>query len=342
MKRKYYFKCCTILLSVTANSPKMTFKSKFHLVNAIIIPIYLLILFGGIGVMVGFISFQDVSNGKVDSIFKTLIYGSVLMFGAMIGLVIHYLKTIKKIQIDNQGIKFTSLFRSEFIRWNDVKKIELIDRSRNRMIIAETTNLDLKSGKEIDIIAAYYQNMPDLRMTLRQVHQFLTNNEPVQLIQNTDTRTLESVKHLNISAMNNYSGNHFLSFNGIMIYGMIAFSIYVLLILDSPKYLGSIAAFSISGIFYGFMGYQLHYFYLDKNYLVVKNHVWPWVNHVYKIEDIKEIVFEIPFRKSISLRVITKGYQSQLYPAGSLKNKSWKGLKEKFEGLKVNVRNEAF
>lgn len=318
----------------------MTIKSKFHPVNAIIAPIILVIIIGGIGVGLGYISFLDVSNGKVDSIFKTLIYGSVLMFGAMIGLVIHYLKTIKKIQIDNQGIKFTSLLSSEFIRWNEVEKIELTGKSRNRSIFAETTNLDLKSGKGIDIIAAYYQNMPNLRMTLRQVHQFLANNEPVQLKQNTDTRTLESINHLNFGEMNNYSGNHFLSFNGIVIYGMIAFSIFVLLILDSPKYFGSIAAFSMSGIFYGFVGYQLHYFYLDKNYLVVKNHVWPWVNHVYKIEDIKEVVFEIPFRKSISLRVITKGYQSKLFPAGSLSNKTWKSLREELTGMKVHIRNE--
>jgi hypothetical protein len=318
----------------------MTLQSKFDLINAIIAPIILVIVLGGIGVGLGYISFLDVSNGKADSIFKTPIYGSILMFGAVIGLVIHYLKTVKKIQIDNQGIKFTSLFSSEFIRWNDVKKIELIGKSRKRSIIAETTNLDLKSGKEIDIIAAYYQNMPNLRMTFRQVDQFLTNNETVQLKHNTDTRILESVKHLNFSEMNKYSGNHFLSFNGIMIYGWIAISIYVLLILDSPKHLIPIAAFSMSGLFYGFLGYQLYYFYLDKNYLVVKNHIWPWVNHAYKIEDIKEVVFEKPYERSIALRVITKGYHSKLFPAGSLNNKTWKVLKEELEGLKVIIRNE--
>ncbi|MDI1322275.1 MAG: hypothetical protein PSV36_05965 [Algoriphagus sp.] len=320
----------------------MTIKSKFDPINAIIAPIILEIVLGGIGVGLGYISFLDVSNGKVDSIFKTLIYGSVLMFGAMIGLVIHYLKTIKKIQIDNQGIKFTSLFSSEFIRWNEVEKIELTGKSRNRSIFAETTNLDLKSGKGIDIIAAYYQNMPNLRMTLRQVHQFLTNNETVQLKQNADTRTLETVKHLNTSGMNNYSGNHFLSFNGIMIYVWTAVSIYFFSTLDSTQYLGSLLLVFLVmfGFFYSFLGFQLHYFYLDKNYLVVKNHVWPWVNHAYKIEDIKEVVFELPYRRSNSLRVITKGYQSKLYPAGSLRDKTWKAFKEEFMGLKVNIRDE--
>lgn len=44
----------------------MTIKSKFHLVNAIIAPIFLVIIIGGIGVGLGYISFLDVSNGKVD------------------------------------------------------------------------------------------------------------------------------------------------------------------------------------------------------------------------------------------------------------------------------------
>lgn len=319
----------------------MTITSKFHPFNSFIAPILLVIVLGGISFLVVFLSFLDVNNGKVDSIFKTPIYGSVLLFAALIWTVTHYLKTCRKIQLNNQGIKLSSLSSSEFIPWNEIKKIELIGKSRNRMIIAETTNLELKSGKEIDIIASYYQNMPSLRITLEQVHQFLTNNEPVELKQAPIPHKPESVWHLNLSAMKKYSGNHFLSFNGIIIFGWIAFSIYFLLTLDSPRYLGSLLLvfFLSSGFFYCFLGYQLHYFYLDKNYLVVKNHVWPWVNHTYKIEDIKEVAFEIPYRRSSSLRVITKEYQSKLYPGGSLRKNTWKKLMKDFNDLKVNVTN---
>ncbi len=318
----------------------MTIQSRFHPVNSIIAPIILVIVLGGIGCGIGFISFLDVSNGKADSIFKTPIYGSVLLFAAMIGMVIHYLKIIKKIQIDNQGIKFTNLFRSEFIRWNDVQKIELTGKSQNMNTPMETTNLILNTGKRIEILAPFYKNISTIRIALEQVLESLINREPIELKPIKEAPKVTFPGFVNYLEMNKYSGNHFLSFNGIMIYGMIAFSIYVLLILDSPKYLGSIAAFSMSGFFYGFMGYQLHYFYMDKNYLVVKNHVWPWVNHEYKIEDIKEVVFELPYKRSISLRVITKGYYSKLYPAGSLSNKTWKALKEEFKGLKVNIRDE--
>ncbi len=320
----------------------MTITSKFHPINAIIVPIILVIVFGGLSYLLAFILFLDVSNGKVDSIFKTPIYGSFLLVAAAIALVYHYLRTCKKIQLNNQGIKFSNRFGTEFIPWNEIKKIELIGRSRSRMIIAETTNLDLKSGKEIDIIASYYQNMPSLRMTLEQVHQFLTNNEPVELKQTPIPHKPESVWHLNLSAMIKFSNNHFLSFNGILIYGMIAFFIYFLLTFGSARNLGPLLlAFSvIVGFFYSFLGHQLHYFYLDKNYLVVKNHVWPWVNYTYKIEDIKEVGFETPYRRSSSLRVITREYQSKLYPGGSLRKNTWEKLMKDFNDLKVNVTNE--
>ena len=319
----------------------MTITSKFHPFNSIIAPILMVVVLGALGFLLVFLSFLDVNIGKVDSIFKTPIYGSFLLFAAAIGLVYHYLKTCKKIQINNNGIKLSSLFNSESIPWNEIIKIELIGKSRNRMIIAETTNLDLKSGKEIDIIASYYQNMPSLRITLEQVHQFLTNNEPVELKQAPIPHKPESVWHLNLNAMKKYSNNHFLSFNGIMIYGWIAFSIYFLLTLGLTRNLGSLLLVTsvMSGIFYGFLGYQLHYFYLDKNYLVVKNHVWPWVNHIYKIEDINEVALEIPYKRSISLRVITKEYQSKLYQGGSLRKNTWEKLMKDFNDLKVNVTN---
>lgn len=321
----------------------MTIQSRFHPVNSIITPIILVIVFGGIGVGIGFISFLDVSNGKADSIFKTPIYGSVLLFAVMIGLVNHYLKTIKKIQIDNQGIKFTNLFRSEFIRWNDVQKIELTGKSQNMNTPMETTNLILNNEQRIEILAPYYKNISTIRIALEQVLESLDNRGPIELKQIKETSKVESLGFVNYREMNKYSGNHFLSFNGIIIYGWIAFSIYFLLTLDSTRYLGSLLlVFSVSsGFFYSLLGYQLHYFYLDNNYLVVKNHVWPWVNHAYKIEDIKEVVFEIPYKRSISLRLITKGYQSKLYPGGSLRDKTWKAIKEEFKGLKVNIRDEA-
>jgi hypothetical protein len=95
-------------------------------------------------------------------------------------------------------------------------------------------------------------------------------------------------------------------------------------------------------LFQGLFGYQLHNFRLNEKLLVVRNHVWLWRNDIYKIEDLREIVFEEPHKMSTSLRVITNNYETKLYPAGSIKNKSWRRLCRRLTELGIPVRNEAY
>lgn len=149
---------------------------------------------------------------------------------------------------------------------------------------------------------------------------------------------------MDVDKMTKYSNNHFLSFNGLVLYIWITLSIYLLLAIP----LGSLVSvlllrlvlLGMSGFFYGFLGLQLHFFYLDKNHLVIRNHVWPWKNHVYEISNIKQVVFETPYKRSTSLRVITKDYNSIVYAGGSLKSSTWKNLLQELTHLKVQVKNE--
>ena len=84
----------------------------------------------------------------------------------------------------------------------------------------------------------------------------------------------------------------------------------------------------------------MHYFIITREFLVVKNTVWFWMREIYLLEDIKEIVIETPHKRETSLRIITTDYRDKLYSAGSLRNKTWKRLIEKFEIIKIKVRNE--
>lgn len=321
----------------------MTLTSKFHPVNAILFPILLVFILCALSWLIAFLSFLDLSNGKVDSILNTPIYGAIILQGTVVFLVYFYFKTLKKIQITNQGIKLSTLLSSEFIPWSEVEKIDLTGKSQIMMTPLESTSISLKTGKKKDIIAAYYENMPNLRTTLEQASHFLTNNESVDLKSTTSHRKLISAPLLNFNEMKKYSGNHFLSFNGLMIYGWIGFLFFLTFKTGIDFNLGFGLVLFLASLlfFYGFFGYQLHYFYLDKKHLVIKNHVWPWRKFVYSLADIKEVVFEIPYRKSISLRVITKDYQSNLYPSGSLRQKTWKALKNDLRIKKIKVRNEA-
>ena len=91
--------------------------------------------------------------------------------------------------------------------------------------------------------------------------------------------------------------------------------------------------------YFGF-GRGLYYFYLSPKYLVIIHHLFPWRKKAFEIADIREIVFETPYRESNTLRVITKDFISKKYTAGSLRNTTWKKLKKELKRLKIPVRDE--
>lgn len=320
----------------------MTITSRFHPIHAFFLPVFLVLLFGSLGYFIGFLSFLDVKIGKVDSIFKTPIYGSPILFIAMIGTIVHYLRILKKIQISEQGIRFLNLFNSEFTPWESVKKIELLGKSQLFTSPAEATILELKDGRKMELLASLYKNIGSLRKSLEQVAESLENESPIEISPVTKRAIAAPVEYLDLNRMSKFSGNHLLSWNGAFLYSCIAFTIYYLLTKNQEVGYELTLLFLIpfSGLFYGLLGYQLHYFYLGKDYLVVKNHVWPWVHIVYRIDEIRQVVFEIPYRRSFSLRIITEEYQSRLFPAGSLRMNHWKALLKQLQDLGIDIRNE--
>lgn len=319
----------------------MTITSRLNTVTSIIAPVLLIFWLGAIASFVMFLSFEDVNNGKVDSIFKTPIYVSLILFAVIIGIAIHYIKMYKTITIDSKGIKLSNIFDTEYIQWSEIKMIELIGKNKNTISSMDATNLILKNGRKIDIVASLYENMPTIRKTLEQVIERMDAKKPIELSPILEISKVDPIGFVNLSGMTKYSGNHILSFNGLMIYGLNAFTIFM--VINSPNHFGLLflAWIVIFGFTYGFLGSQLHYFHLDNNYLVVKNHVWPWVNHTYKIDNIRQISIETPYRRSTSLMVITKDFKSNLYQGGSLRNSTWKDLLNNFQNLNVDIGNEA-
>ena len=86
--------------------------------------------------------------------------------------------------------------------------------------------------------------------------------------------------------------------------------------------------------------WMMHYFRVSQNFLVVRNHLAFWKNKAYRFKEIKEIVFETRDKMPNCLRVITKDFRSKLYPAGTLRDKTWLLMKDKFESHGITVRNE--
>lgn len=84
----------------------------------------------------------------------------------------------------------------------------------------------------------------------------------------------------------------------------------------------------------------MHYFKLSPNFMVVRNHNFFWKKDVYRLTDIREVVFETRTKMPICLRVITNGYRDKLYAADTLYRKTWLVLKAELESKNIQVRNE--
>jgi hypothetical protein len=84
----------------------------------------------------------------------------------------------------------------------------------------------------------------------------------------------------------------------------------------------------------------MHYFSLDKEFLIIKNHNLIWKQDIYKISNIKEVTFETQGKMPNCLRVIENNFKEKLYPAGTLTDGKWIEFKLKLEKNGVKVRNE--
>lgn len=60
----------------------------------------------------------------------------------------------------------------------------------------------------------------------------------------------------------------------------------------------------------------------------------------FRLNEIKEIVFETRHNMPNCLRIITNDFKTKLYPAGTLRDRTWLALKERLESHDISVRNE--
>ena len=138
-----------------------------------------------------------------------------------------------------------------------------------------------------------------------------------------------------------FKGNQFTSYRGIMVWGVLGLTFLFLLTLENNELVDFGFTFCAMSLFLSFaFSYQMNFFLLSKDYLLVKNHNLLWKKSIYRLSDIREIVFETFQKAPYSLRVITKDYKSKLYGAGTLRNKNWAELKDKLEEHGIKVRNE--
>jgi hypothetical protein len=138
-----------------------------------------------------------------------------------------------------------------------------------------------------------------------------------------------------------FKGNQFISFRGIMLWVFfvpVAFFFFICVGRDPLGVLIFLGIYEIA--WFVFFSWQMYYFGLTKDYLIVRNHNFIWMTKIYPLSNIKEVVYETYGRMPNCMRIITKDFRNKRYPAGTLRDKIWLDLKDKLEAKGITVRNE--
>jgi hypothetical protein len=140
-----------------------------------------------------------------------------------------------------------------------------------------------------------------------------------------------------------FKGIQITSLRGITLWGLIGLFVYMTINNSRPNTVGlMIFVFCFSAFWFVVHTYMMNYFQVSDNYFLVRNHNYFWKKKVYRIVDIKEIVFETQGKMPNCLRLITKDFKNKLYPAATLSDSTWLHLKANWRRIKLKLGMSVF
>jgi hypothetical protein len=239
-------------------------------------------------------------------------------------------KKASVVRVDSEAISVRGLFANRRVSRSDIRSIDLFSKMywwgwRERTV---GIKMELENGKKIFIVDPFYKNIGEIKTSL--VQHFGEKIKPTKFSAIATTNQAEIESEYEIIA-----GNPHTSINGIMLYAFTSMFILVMIVQQYPFGLRYLILLAAIAIFYFILGYQLHYFLISNKHFVVRNHFMPWIHETYDVADIIEMNREQRYRRSDLLRITTRDFKMRFYPAGSLRKKHWKRLREKVEGLKI-------
>ncbi|WP_276345882.1 hypothetical protein [Daejeonella sp. JGW-45] len=195
----------------------------------------------------------------------------------------------------------------------------------------EGTRILLKNGTEKYIYDDFYPNTWELKSFLKQRVVDKKIYEPIVPQDATNNDDPESIVF--------FKGNPILSFSPIMAWTLIACASYLGYIMIQRGEPGVIFI-GLAAFLFLALSSSLNYFGLSNNYFIVRNHHFLWMRHAFRIENIKEIIFETTPRGPNRLRIITHDFRSKIYGASTLREKHWLALMNKLMDKGIVVRDE--
>ena len=312
-----------------------TITTKSHKLKFYLSIVFSFFFFCGLGTLMIWIFISELNRGdfiKPKNYFMP-VFGLLLYIMAFY-TILKYLKNAPIISMDQNVIKFGS---AEIYNVTDIQEVVLTGKNPFKFIFnfpMEGTLIRFKDGTTKYFFDDMYSNTWELKLFLEQV-----------VIKKKDFVYIENYRidpsELRYEQVNYFKGNQFTCLRGALCWGIIMFFIYLILSRDKIPPVGVLILFGFLGTaLFVFNSWLMNFFGLSEDYFIIKNHNFIWKENIYRLTDIKEIVFETRDKMPNCLRIITKDFRNKLYPAATLRDKTWLELKRALEKEGIKVRNE--
>lgn len=307
--------------------------SKRHLVKFYAVLVFAFLFLAALGTLFLFVSIDLLQKDNPETKNYFLPVFSLIFYFLAFSMVYAYWKNSPKISIDNHLITFGN----ERFYIKDIKKVILTGKMPFRLIIRfpmEGTALIFNDGTEKYIFDDLFSNSWEIKSFLEQTVIKKKEYIPTQ-IEKIDSNIIR------FERFETFKGSQITSLRGIMLWGLIGFFAFLLVSKIQTAPIGFVIFFAVFGTFWFLLNsWLMHFFCITNDYFIVKNHNFVWLTKIYRIKDIKEIIYETQSKQPNSLRIITKDFRNKLYPAGTLRDKTWLEMKSSLKMKGVKVRNE--
>ncbi len=309
--------------------------SKRHLIHFYAAILFAVLLSGGCGILflLGYI--DDYQNQIAKTKDQLLAIISCFLLFLAIYTIPRIYKNAPVITLDAEKISFKSFGKVDTYYLKEISSLELTGKQPFPYLYnfpLEGAQLLFHDGKVKFIFDSMYANSSLIKLHLQEV--VLGKKIQVNALLSTDSIILAD------ELFTYFKGNQFTSFRGIFLWGLTGALVSIPLTQPTASPTGYLILAAITLFLFLLLSWFMHYFGVSENYLVIKNHTLPWINRLYSLADVREVVFEQEGKRPNCLRVITQDFKSKLYPAGTLKDKHWLNLKDVLEQRGIVVRNE--
>lgn len=307
------------------------FRSRLHLGQAFLGPLFIVSFVLGLSGLIVWVGLRERDFGMEA-------------FGVLFGLlgcymVYYYLRFFFRLVLYPDHILRKGLFERREILYDQIKNIQLGIKAPESFLWAtqdtEAAVVHPKQGQPLVIFLKYYQNNARLQQLLAALAQKNRSKTPFTLPSRSPV--VSTVNWPAGLSYREYHGNLFLTLNFWLILFILGCGLIPLWNDSANPSPYLLIPFTIVGLMAWWLHGQLHYFRLGKGHFAVRRHGWPGMR-TYRTEDIREIVFEQPYRRSSTLRVITTDFRSRTFGAGSLSHKKWRQLRKELKGAGIKVR----